>query len=118
LVEFDKDKLDELLRLLGSVPKIKEVKQLSKRLQKEKQKLVPKQKPIKDEISIRQRKQIANQKRSAKQKRNFRFARQIRNFFPEMSILEIRREIAKRKKGKRSSIPEAAFQNPSPEPVV
>ena len=113
MVEFTLDKVNEILKQLKGL-RIKEAVSLRKRLQKEKQKLVPKQKPIKDEISIQQKKQIANQKRSIKQKRNFRFARQIRNFFPEMSILDIRREIAKRKRGEPSSIPDAVFQNPSP----
>lgn len=113
MVNFTIDKVNEILAQLKGL-RIKEAVSLRKRLQKEKQKLVPKIKEPVASVSASAQKQIANNKRSIKQKRNFRFARQIRNFFPEMSILDIRREIAKRKRGEPSSIPDAVFQNPSP----
>jgi len=110
MVSFNLDKLNELLAELKGLPKIKEVIALRKRLTKEKSKL---EKPVKVPAPV-DRRAVANQNRSVKQKRNWRFYKQIRNFFPDKPILEIRREFAKRKRGESSSIPDAVWQNPSP----
>ncbi|MDE1769023.1 MAG: hypothetical protein KGI28_00535 [Thaumarchaeota archaeon] len=112
MVDFTLDKLDEILGQLKKLPKIKEAINLRKRLEKEKEKLVPQVKEI--TVPTIDKKIIANQKRSSKQKRNWHYAKLIRNYFPEKPILEIRREIAKRKRGEGSSISDAVYQNPSP----
>src|SRR5947209_8453666 len=107
MVDFTLDKLDEILGQLKDIPKIKEAIELKKRLEKEREKLIPLEKEI--QIPTVDRKIIANQKRSSKQKRNWQYAKLIRNYYPEKPILEIRREIAKRKRGETSSIPDAVF---------
>jgi len=112
MVDFTLDKLDDILGQLKDLPKFKEAIDLRKRLEKEREKLIPHEKEI--QVPIIDKKIIANQKRSSKQKRNWQYAKLIRNYFPEKPILEIRREIAKRKHGEASSIPDAVFQNPSP----
>jgi len=64
-MKIDKDKVVELLRTSGDLPKIKEIRDLQKRLQKELQKTKPKKSRLsKEKIKIK-----ANQNRSAKQKR-------------------------------------------------
>jgi len=83
LVEFDKDKLDELLRLLGSVPKIKEVKQLSKRLQKEIRKIKTKSITT-PKVSVEQRRIEANQKRSTFMKGVWNYVKLVRDTYPEL----------------------------------
>lgn len=109
-MSFDLEKLNELLGQLKGLPRIREITALRKRLRKEKSKL---EKPVKVPAPV-DRRAVANQNRSVKQKRNWRFYKQIRNFFPDKPILEIRREFAKRKRGESSSIPDAVWQNPSP----
>ncbi len=114
MVDIKLDKLNEILKELKELPRIKEVVALRKRLAKEKIKLeapAPVEAPA---ITKEQIKTKANQSRSIKQIRNWRFYRQIRNFFPDLSLLKIRREFAKKRKGEESSIPDAVWQNPSP----
>lgn len=113
MVTFDLDKLNELLDELKGLPRLKEITALRKRLRKEKAKL---EEPIKA-VAEPTKKEIiaqANARRSSKLSRHWRFVKLVRNFFPEKSVLEIRREIKKRIKGEPSSIPDAVFQNPSP----
>ena len=117
MVEFTLDKVNELLRHLKGLPKIKEISQLRKRLQKEKIKLVPKVVESAEKLAeqVAQVKASANLKRSLKQKRNWRYAKLIFDFVgDEFSLKEIRKEIAKKRKGETSRIPDAVFQNPSP----
>lgn len=53
MIQFDKDKLAELLRTLGELPKIREVRDLQKRLEKELQKTKPKKSRLsKEKIKI------------------------------------------------------------------
>lgn len=117
MVEFTLDKVNELLKQLKGLPKIKEISLLKKRLQKEKVKLIPKAvtSPEKVAQQVATAKASANLKRSLKQKRNWRYAKLIFNFVGDkFTLQEIRQEIAKKKRGNASRIPDAVFQNPSP----
>ncbi len=117
MVQFTLDKVNELLKQLKGLPKIKEISQLKKRLQKEKVKLSPPVITSAAEVAKQaaQAKASANLKRSLKQKRNWRYTKLIFNFVGDKySLKEIRQEIAKKRKGETSRIPDAVFQNPSP----
>ena len=117
LVEFDKDKLDELLRLLGSVPKLKEVKQLSKRLQKEIRKLKTKSITI-PKLSVEQRRIEANQKRSTFMKGVWDYAKLIFDNYPQLreqfTIRDLFSQYFARRRGEDVSISDVFWQNPSP----
>ena len=110
MIQFDKDKLAELLRTLAEIPKIKEVRDLQKRLQKELQKTKPKKARLsKEKIKI-----LGNEKRSAKQKRYWRYVKLIRDNFPNLPTNEIRSQLKERRQGKQVDISDAIWQNPSP----
>jgi len=110
MIQFDKDKLTELLRTLGELPKIKEVRDLQKRLQMELQKTKPKKPRLsKEKIKI-----LGNEKRSVKQKRYWRYVKLIRDNFPNLPTNEIRRQLKERRQGKQVDINDAIWQNPSP----
>jgi len=117
LVEFDKDKLNELLKLLGSVPKIKEVKELSKRLQKEKAKI--KTKPITiPKVPAEQKRIEANQKRSTFMKGVWDFTKLIFDNYPQLreqfTIRDLFSQYFARRRGEDVSISDVFWQNPSP----
>jgi len=109
MIQFDKDKLAELLRTLGDLPKIKEVTALQKRLQKE-----LKTKPKKPRLSKETIKIIGNEKRSVKQKRYWRYVKLIRDNFPDLPTNEIRAQLKERRQGNKVQIQDAIWQNPSP----
>jgi len=109
MVEFDKDKLAELLRALGDLPKIKEVRELKKRLEKELKIKPPKPRLSKETIKI-----LGNEKRSAKQKRYWRYVKLIRDNFPNLPTNEIRSQLKERRQGNKVDISDAIWQNPSP----
>ena len=112
MVKFDPNKLDELLDQLKGLPRIKEIIELRKRLEKEKEKLVPKEPvaPIpREEIKI-----VANVKRSSKLQKYWRYIKLIRDNFPDLKVNEIRKQLTQRSKGQNVSIPDAIWQNPSP----
>jgi len=117
MVEFDKDKLDELLRLLGSVPKIKEVKQLSKRLQKEIRKIKTKSITT-PKVSVEQRRIEANQKRSSFMKGVWDYAKLIFDNYPQLrekfTIRDLFSQYFARRRGEDVSISDVFWQNPSP----
>ena len=52
--------------------------------------------------------------RSSSLKKHHRYIRLIRDNFPDLKYLDIRRQFGKRKRGKQVSIPDAVWQNPSP----
>lgn len=100
------DKLDAILDQLKGI-RIKEAITLKKRLQKEKQKLLPK------EIEIKIPKKSANQKRSSKLSRYWRYVKLIRDNFPNLTTNEIRKQLKIRQQGQKTEIPDAIWQNPS-----
>jgi len=109
LVDFTLDKLDQLLRTLQGLPRLREVQALKKRLQLEKKKI---QKPIKPIIT--KPKVNANRNRSVKLSRYWRYVKLIRDNFPNLSVKEIRTQLTQKTQGKETKIPDAVWQNPSP----
>ena len=104
------DKLDAILEQLKGI-RIKEVLSLRKRLEKEKEKLIPQEQEIKipkEQIQI-----SANQKRSSKLSRYWRYVKLIRDNFPNLKTGEIRKQLKIRQKGQKTKIPDAIWQNPS-----
>ena len=53
-------------------------------------------------------------KRSSSLEKYHRYIRLIRDNFPDLKYLDIRRQFGKRKRGGIVSIPDAVWQNPSP----
>ena len=102
------DKLDAILDQLKGI-RIKEVLSLRKRLEKEKQKLVPQE----IEIKIPKEKESANHKRSSKLSRYWRYVKLIRDNFPNLKTSEIRKQLKIRQQGQKTEIPDAVWQNPS-----
>ena len=117
MVKFDKEKLEELLKLLGSVPKLKEVKELSKRLLKEKEKIESKIIPI-PEVPIEQKRIEANQKRSDFMKGVWDFTKLIYDNYPQLreqfTIRDLFSQYFARRRGEDVSISDVFWQNPSP----
>lgn len=111
MVSFDVIKVKEQLESLKNLPNIKEVIVLRKRLQSELKILVDKESKIK----VTEFPKITrSEKISRTLKKRFRYLRLIRNQFPEISWLELRREFSRREKGLDSEIPDVVWQNPSP----
>ena len=102
------DKLDAILEQLTGL-RIKEARSLKKRLEREKEKLVPKD----IEIKIPKQKESANQKRSSKLARYWRYVKLIRDNFPNLKTSEIRNQLKIRQQGQKTKIPDAVWQNPS-----
>ena len=117
MVKFDTDKLDELLKLLGSVTKLKEVKELSKRLLKEKKKI--KTKPVTTpKVPAEQKRIEANQKRSEFMKSVWDFTKLIYDNYPQLreqfTIRDLFSQYFARRRGEDVSISDVFWQNPSP----
>jgi hypothetical protein len=61
------------------------------------------------------RKITANKNRSEKMKRSWRYFRAIQeNYYPDMSVKEIRSMFTKQRKGMETEIQEVVWRNPSP----
>ena len=111
MVDIELDKINSILDQLKGL-KIKEAVSLRKRLVQEKQTLEVKEQ---SKIDVTKFPKITrSQKISRTLKKRFRYLRLIRNQFPEISWLELRREFSRREKGLDSKIPDAVWQNPSP----
>ena len=108
---LDVEKIKETLKFLKSLPKIKEVKELTKRLQSEEKKILSttNEKPKSSETKI-----SANKIRSSKAKKYWSYIRKIHQNFPQYTISQIRNHYSQRKQGKHTTIPDAIWQNPSP----
>ena len=112
MVSLDVNKVREQLETLKDLPNLKEVVALRKRLQKELEIL-----QVREESNIEVFEFTCltrAQKISRTLKKRFRYLRLIRNQFPEISWLDLRREFSRRQKGKDSQIPDVVWQNPSP----
>ncbi len=107
MVEISLDKLDAILEQLKGI-RIKEAVNLRKRLLKEKTKQKLSKKIIKQTIKV-----SANQKRSAKLSKYWRYVKLIRDNFPDLETNQIRTQLKKRRKGEKTKIPDAIWQNPS-----
>jgi len=112
MVDFTLDKVNEILNQLKGI-RIKEAVSLRKRLQKEREKLIPKEKPDTQEISKLEKLKFANQKRSQKLERYWHYIKLIRDNFPNLKTSQIRAELKKRSQGQESEIPDVIWQNPS-----
>ena len=112
MVSLDANKVREQLETLKDLPNLKEVVALRKRLEREL-----------EIIEVREESRIEvfeftgltrAQKISRTLKKRFRYLRLIRNQFPEIAWLDLRREFSRRQKGQDSQIPDVVWQNPSP----
>ena len=111
MVSIELDKINAILEQLKGL-KIKEAVSLRKRLVKEKQTIREKDE---SKIEVTEFPKITRgQKISRTLKKRFRYLRLIRDQFPEISWLELRREFSRREKGLDSKIPDVVWQNPSP----
>ena len=111
MVNFTLEKLNELLESLKGLPRIKEISALRKRLKIEKKKI---SKPVITIPEPEQKRVLANRSRSTKMRRNWRYVKLIRDNFPNLSIVQIRKQLTQRQQGKETSISDAVWQNPSP----
>lgn len=109
MTKFDKEKILDQLENLKNLPKIKEVKALRHRLEKELKKFEGIEPTVK-QVS----KSSRGQKISQSLKHHFRYLRLIRNNFPDLKWNELRKEYSKKRKGDDSNIPDFVWQNPSP----
>lgn len=112
MVTLDVNKVKEQLENLKNLPNLKEVIALRKRLTLELGFLTKKTEDL-IEVTVFPKVSRA-EKISRSLKKQFNYLRQIRNNFPDISWLELRREFSRRRKGLDSKIPDAVWQNPSP----
>ena len=112
MVSLDVNKVKEQLENLKNLPNLKEVIALRKRLTLELGFLTKKTEEL-IEVTVFPKVTRA-EKISRTLKKQFNYLRQIRNNFPDISWLELRREFSRRRKGLDSKIPDAVWQNPSP----
>ena len=112
MVTLDANKVKEQLDALDDLPNLKEVVALRKRLKKELEILSEK---AEFKIVVTEFPKVTRaEKISRTLKKQFNYLRQIRNNFPDVSWLELRREFSRRRKGLDSKIPDAIWENPSP----
>ena len=112
MVSLDVNKVREQIKSLGNLPNLKEVVALRKRLTKELEIL---SKRVESKIEVTEFPKVTRaEKISRTLKKQFNYLRQIRNNFPDVSWLELRREFSRRRKGLDSKVPDAIWQNPSP----
>jgi len=116
LVSFDLDKINSLLEELKNLPKIKEIRQLAKRLTKEKEKLLPKE-PTVTPTPV-QRKIDANLRRSTLMKKKWNYIKQIWANYPEIrkkfGLRDLFIQFHQRRKGQDVAVDDVFWQNPSP----
>ena len=112
MVSFDINKVREQLDALDDLPNLKEVVALRKRLKKELENLIVK---TESKIKVIEFPKVTRAEKISKTlKKQFNYLRQIRNNFPDISWIELRREFTRARKGLDSKIPKAIWQNPSP----
>ena len=109
MVNFELDKLSEILNSLKNIPNIREVRELRKRLNKEKKRLTQK---VTEPKPVKVSKELTNLIRSAKQKRNWKYWKNIADISGER-VSDVRTQWAQRKKGFKVKISDAIWQNPS-----
>jgi len=112
MVSLDVNKVREHLESLKDLPNLKEVVALRKRLTKELEILSEK---AESKIEVTEFPKVTRAEKISKTlKKQFNYLRQIRNNFPDISWIELRREFTRRRKGLDSKIPKAIWENPSP----
>jgi len=112
--EERRNKLLEQLEALKLFPNNNEVRILRSRIQKQLERIEKQIEEKELEPTPREKKAEASAKRSSKLSKYWRYIRLIRDNFPDLTIKEIRKQFAKRKRGDEVSIPDAVWQNPSP----
>ena len=116
-LEEKKDKLLKQREALNLFPDNNQVRILRARIDRQLQSIAETERleeiavvPTREEL-----KEIANIKRGSKLRKHHRFIRMIKDtFFPKMKYRDIQKNLKKRKEGKKSEIPDAVWQNPSP----
>ena len=112
MVSLDANKIREQIESLKDLPNLKEVIALRKRLTKELKSLSEK---AESKIKVDDFTTLTRAEKISKTlKKQFNYLRQIRNNFPDLTWLELRREFSRRRKGLDSKVPDAIWQNPSP----
>jgi hypothetical protein len=117
MTTFEKQKILDQLQSLKTLPQVKEVKALKKRLEKELERINETIKPEKIEVSKEEKQIIANARRSSHMKKKWNYVRQIYFNYPEISenygLREIFLMYSKRRKGQKIPIDDVYWQNPS-----
>ena len=113
-LEERRNKLLEQLEALKLFPNNNEVRILRARIQKQLERIEKQIEEKELEPTPREKKADVSIRRSSKMKKHWRFIKLIRDNFPDLTIKEIRKQFAKRKRGDEVSIPDAVWQNPSP----
>ena len=108
MVKLNKDEIIKQLENLKNLPKIKEVKALTQRLEKELQRFEG------IETTVKVISKPRSDKISQSLKKHYRYLRMIRNSFPDLKWKDLRKEFSKKRKGEESNIPDFVWQNPSP----
>ena len=110
MVTFDIEKLIDLEKILKELPKIKEIRELAKRISHEKKKIKKPKRIVKKKI-----KSDSKLKISKGLKKYHRYVRRIKDlYFPHMKYNDIQKELKNKKAGKGSSIPDVVGENISP----
>jgi len=109
---LDVNKIRDQIKSLKDLPNLKEVVALRKRLAKE---LTILSEKVESKIEVNNFTTTTRAEKISKTlKKQFNYLRQIRNNYPDISWLELRREFSRRRKGLDSKVPDAIWQNPSP----
>ena len=116
-MSFDLDKINSLLDELKNLPRIKEIRQLRKRLAKEKERLEPTT-AVAPAVTAEQTKIEANLRRSSLMKKKWNYIRQVWSNYPEIrekfGLKELYSQFHKRRKGQDVAVDDVFWQNPSP----
>ena len=116
-LEEKKDKLLQQLEALELFPNNNQVRILKSRINRQLESIAERERlavveviPTKAELT-----ELSNVKRSSKLRRHHRFIRMIKDtFFPDMKYRDIQKQFKKRKKGEKTEISDAVWENPSP----
>ena len=116
-LEEKRNKLNEQLEALKLFPDNNQIRILRSRINRQLENIAERERlevieviPTKAELQ-----ELSNIKRGKKLSRHHRFIRMIKDaYFPDMKYREIQKELKKRKEDKKSEIPDAVWENPSP----
>ena len=112
MVSLDANKVREQLKALKNLPNFKEVVNLRKRLQSELKILDAKEE---SKIEVIEFPKVTRAKKISRAMQKYHnYLRAIRNNFPDLSYADIRKAYSQKRKGLQSKVPDAVFENPSP----
>lgn len=109
-----KQKFLDQLKALELFPNNNEVKRLRSRVERALERIERKEREAEKVVEVIDVRAQANLARSIKLKKHFRYLRLIRNNFPDLKFLQIRKQFSSRRRGEEVSIPDVVWQNPSP----